>query len=166
MISDLIYENYYKINLWYCKQSTLTQSRIFHRRHMVSMIQSAVTSQHQKQTFFLPWEHGMVAEQNHYLPTQPTTRTNEIITTWWGNHMETRSGCFEMIGAGKTILMSQLESSIVWSISTCGGGGWIFGNVLPACRIMRHATKFVYLLGFLYFCMGYLKYRIIISASA
>lgn len=81
MISDLIYENYYKINLWYCKQSTLTQIKIFHRRHMVSMIQSAVTSQHQKQTFFLPWEHGMVAEQNHYLSTQPTTRTNGKITT-------------------------------------------------------------------------------------
>lgn len=52
VMSDLIYWNYIKINLWCSKQSTLTQSRVFHRRHMVSMIQSAVTSLHQKQTFF------------------------------------------------------------------------------------------------------------------
>lgn len=119
----------YKINLWYSQQSTLTQRRIFHRRHMASVIQSAVTSLHQKH-IFLPWQHCMAAEQNRRLSTQLTTRTNGKMTVWGGNHMETRSSCFEMIWAGKIILMSQLAYSMVWSRSACGGGGCIFGNVL------------------------------------
>lgn len=94
-----------------------------------------------------------------------------------GNCMETRSICFEMIWAGKYILMSQPASSVIWSISTCRGGRWIFGNVLlmqnnAACRqvyylfIIILLYYYIYLLGFLYFCMGYLKFSIIISASA